>query len=197
MKTFIYLVAMLSIAGCAFAQVDPEPDGIGIYFEMGGVVRETTTTVSFEAVTAYLLITNPGSADPISGWEAVVGVDGSTVAPSWTLAIGMDNDPDPWIFDVAIGPSPLLPAGPTVLLATWTGFVMNPADLVAFTVTGVPGSPSFPDSPGYFTEWIVPQLHPLHVTNCAGDIVAMVNGICTDTVGNEDMAFTTLKTLFR
>lgn len=197
MKTFITLMLMVVLAGGALAQIDPDPDGIGIYFERGATVRETTTSAPFEAVTAYLLITTPSTADPISGWEAVVGVDGSPVAPAWTLEVGMDNDPDPWIFDVTIAPSPLLPAGPTVLLATWTGFVMNPADLVAFTVTGVPGSPYFPDSPGYFTEWIVPQLHPLHVTNCAGDIVAMVNGICTDTVGDEDMTFTTLKTLFR
>ena len=135
-------------AGAAYASFGE--DVIGIYFDLGATVCERTTAAPFQSVTAFLIITNPSDLSGVSGWEATVSVLGGAVAPSWILAAGLDVDPSADGFQVGIGVNPqALPAGPTVLLATWTGFVMAPTDMISFVITPIPGSPSFPDSPGY------------------------------------------------
>lgn len=188
MKKLLALLAIALIASSAMAQVDPDPDGMGVYFDMGGTVFETTTAAPFASVTAYLLITNPSDSSGVSGWEALVSVMGSPVAPSWTLSAGLDVDGGPDSFQVGIGVNPLaLPAGPTVLLATWVGFVMSPVDMISFVISPVPGSVSFADSPGYASGDSAGVLIPLQVSSGYpyGAPCAMING--TGVVADEDM----------
>ena len=177
MKTASILVLFVCLAGGAVAQLDPGPDGIGIYFDMDATIFCTTTAAPFTSITAYLLITDPSTSEPITGWEARCWITGAPVAPSWSLANGVDLDPDPLIYDVSF--DPVQPTGSTFLLATWTGFIMAPTDLISFDITGVPGSVRFPDSPGYITDGLVPRLHPLHTMFYPASFVAMINGNCS------------------
>jgi len=198
MKSLLALTLVLAFAVTAFAQADPDPDGIGIYFDMGGAEVCTATAAPFESVSAYLLITNPSALLGVSGWEAYVTVAGNAVAPSWTLAGGLDVDPSDEGFQVGIGTGGLaLPYAPTIVLATWTGFIQSPADVVTFYVEGVPGSTSFANSPGYAGGGDAGDLRPLQVSSGtgAGAPVAMINGC--DVVANEDMTFSNVKALFR
>ena len=198
MKKLLALLAITVVASGAMAQVDPDPDGIGVYFDTAGTVFEMNTVAPFESVTAYLLITNPTDPSGVSGWEAVVDVIGAAVAPSWTLAAGLDVDMSANGFQVGIGVNPLaLPAGPAVVLATWTGFVMAPTDMVQFVVGPVPGSVSFADSPGYASGDDAGALFPLQVSSGYpyGAPCAMING--TGVVANEDMNWSQVKNLFQ
>ncbi len=198
MKKLLALLAVALLASNAMAQLDPDPDGIGMYFDMGGMVVEHATAAPFESVTAYLLLTNGSESSGVSGWEAVVDVVGAPVAPAWTLAAGLDVDPSDNGFQVGIGVAPAaLPAAPAVVLASWTGFVMAPTDYVYFTVSNVPGSQSFPDSPGYAAGDDAGNLIPMQVSSGYpyGAPCAMING--TGVVANEDMSWSQVKDLFQ
>jgi len=198
MKSMLALLLVLLVAVSAFAQADPDPDGLGFYFDLGATEVCTTTAAPFASVTGYLIITNPSAELGVSGWEAYVTVAGSPVAPAWTLAAGLDVDSSAQGFQVGIGTGGLaLPAAPAVVLATYTAFIMAPTDVVTFYVEGVPGSTSFDGTPGYAGGGSAGDLRPLQVSSGTGSgaPAAMINGC--DVVANEDMTFSTVKSLFR
>lgn len=198
MKKLLALLAIALIASSAMAQVDPDPDGVGVYFDLGGTTFEKNTVAPFESVTAYLLVTNPSDPAGVAGWEMVINVAGGAVAPAWTLSAGLDVDSDPNAFQVGIGLAPLaLPAGPTVLLATWVGFVMAPTDVISFTILPVPGSVSFDNAPGYASGDNAGLLIPLQVSSGFpyGAPSALINS--TGVVANENMSFGQVKNLFQ
>jgi hypothetical protein len=196
MKKLLAMLAIALLASSAMATVDPDPDGMGVYFDLDGDVVCTTTAAPFSNVVAYLLATNPSTG--ISGWEANIDVLGAAVAPAWTLAAGLDVDMSAAGFQVGIGTGALaLPAAPAVVLATWSGFVMAPTDVIEFFVSGVPGSSSFPDSPGYAAGDNAGDLREFQVSSGTG-MNLPVAGINTCTVvANEDMTFTNVKSLYR
>ena len=196
MKKLLAMLAIALLASRAMATVDPDPAGMGVYFDLDGDVVCTTTAAPFSNVVAYLLATNPSTG--ISGWEANIDVLGAAVAPAWTLAAGLDVDMSAAGFQVGIGTGALaLPAAPAVVLATWSGFVMAPTDVIEFFVSGVPGSSSFPDSPGYAAGDNAGDLREFQVSSGTG-MNLPVAGINTCTVvANEDMTFTNVKSLYR
>jgi len=199
MKKLLAMLAVALLASGALAQVDPDPDGMGVYFDTAGTMFCTSTAAPFEQITAYLLITNPSATSGGSGWEAWVTVEGGVVAPSWTLAAGLDVDPSDQGFQVGIGTGGLaLPYGETVVVATYSAFVQVPDAVVNFYVEGVPGSTSFPSSPGYAAGNDAGDLRPLQVSSGTGMglPVASVNGDC-GVVANEDLTFSNVKALFR
>ena len=198
MKKLLAMLAIALLASSAMATVDPDPDGIGIYFDMDGDVVCTTTVAPFSNVVAYALATNPSATTGISGWEARMWTAGAApVAPAWTLAAGLDVDDSPDGFQVGIGTVAPLPHGTTVLLATWSGFIMAPTDMVEFFVSGVAGSVSFPNSPGYAAGDNAGDLREFQVSSGAG-LDLPVAGINTCTVvANDDMTFSNVKALYR
>ena len=70
----ILVVFFIMLASGTFAQVDPDPNGIGIYFDQGATdVSVIVPQVGeFEYVSAYLILTNPTLEGPLNYWEAVV-----------------------------------------------------------------------------------------------------------------------------
>jgi hypothetical protein len=195
MKKLLAVFAVALIASGAMAQVDPDPDGIGVYFDVAGLTYETATAAPFQQVTAYLLITNPTAPAGVSGWEAVVDVTGGAVGASWVLAAGLNVTTAP-IFQVGIGlGAAALPAAPAVLLATWSGFIMAPTDVVGFVIT--PANVSFADSPGYAAGDDETDLIGLQVSNGFpyGDACALINS--TGVVANEDLTFSNVKNMFQ
>jgi hypothetical protein len=149
MKIRITMIAVL-LLGFGAAQAEVCEDVIGVFFDTEAYTYETMTLYPFDQVTAYLLVLNPSDPVGISGWEARTEVVGSIVAPAWTLAAGLDVTPDEndWCVGIGLGVN-ALPTAPTVLLATFTGFVINPTDVLEFYVKPLPGTISFDDTPGY------------------------------------------------
>jgi len=196
--TALTSILVLLLAGVAFAQADSDPDGLGVYFDVDGLITCSTTTVPFQMVTAYLLITNLSDTFGVSGWETVIDVQGPAVAPAWTLTAGLDVDPSVNGFQVGIGTGVLaLPASPAVTLATWAGFIMSPVDVVSFVISNVPGSTSFANSPGYASGSNAGVLIPLQVSSGYpyGAPAAQINAC--DVIANEDLSFSNVKNLFR
>ena len=63
---FILLLPVL-----ALAQIDLDPNGIGIYFDADATVVSTTAAAG-ETVQAYLIATNPSQSGEITWWQGVV-----------------------------------------------------------------------------------------------------------------------------
>jgi len=199
MKKLLAILAIALLASSAMATVDPDPDGIGVYFDLPGDIVCTTTAAPFANVVGFLLATNPSASAGISGWEAQIWTGGAApVAPAWTLAAGLDVDPSAEGFQVGIGTGALaLPWAPAVVLATWSGFVMSPADAIEFFVAGVPGSTSFADSPGYAAGDNAGDLRPFQVSSGTGlDLPVAGINIC-NVIANENLTFSNVKALYR
>jgi len=58
MKTLIIALTCLAIASTAFAQVDPDPDMIGVYFDLGAT-NNCLQISPHMPFFAYVIITNP------------------------------------------------------------------------------------------------------------------------------------------
>ena len=196
MKNLLVLLSLLALATVAFAQ-DTDPDGIGVYFDLDGISSCGATAAPYETAFAYLLITNPSDPTGVSGWEANVTVTGNALAPQWILSAGLDVDMSAEGFQVGIGTDLLaLPAAPAVLLATWSGLVPTPADVQDFLVTDVPGSVSFDGTPGYASGGDAGLLIPLQVSSGFPYVTCASINDCV-VIGNDDMSFGGVKSLFR
>lgn len=205
MKSLLVALTVLALSTVALAY--PGPDSMALYTnaDAAGVPALTLTTAGpFEAITLYLCVSNP-SLGGVSGWEGVVEYTGSLTAPSWSLTAGLDvdsaNDTDNHErFQVGIGEAPLAlePNGSNnVVLATFEAFVLAPGDQVEFFIKGVPGSTSFDGTPGYASPTDAGLLVPSMNLAGNGDLpVFCINHDC-GVVGNEDMTFSNVKSLYR
>lgn len=72
---------LLLIATPCLAQLDPDPDSIGVYFDEGATQVVTTALVE-EEVDAYLIATHPTRTGGLAMWEAVV-VSAGAYAQVW------------------------------------------------------------------------------------------------------------------
>ena len=193
---------MIAIASVAFAQIDPDPDGIGLYFDMEATEVCMATAAPFESITAYLLATNITEESGISGWEMEVLIDGPLVAAAWEL-IGIQplNVFTAPVFAVGLGEHGL--ANPivnnVVHLATLTAFVMAPTDQVSFGIKNHDSSSWNPPAPGYAAGDDAGNLVAFQVSSGYpfGAAVAVVNMDCENVVANDDVSFGSVKALYR
>jgi len=125
MKTQSILVGIVPLllllpAGGAWSQIDPDPDGIGIYFDLEATVAVTTAGLG-DVVQAYLVGTNLSQSGDIDYWGAHVCPDqgahvGGIPYGSYNYATNMPGDPC-WSC-IALQPDPPLPAQEITLLAS-------------------------------------------------------------------------------
>ncbi|MCP4144896.1 MAG: hypothetical protein GY752_06380 [bacterium] len=202
MKKAILTLMMLAIATVAFAQIDPDENGIGLYFDEFGYEVCLTTAAPFTPITAYLLATNISEESGISGFECEVTTDGLLTAAAWSL-----NGVQPLnvfaapLFAVGLGENEL--ATPVinnvVLLATLTAYVLDPADQVSFGVKNLDAGSFDPPAPGYAAGDNAGLLVPLQVSSGFpyGAAVAQINIDPCGVVANEDVSFGSVKALYR
>ena len=198
MRYVILLMICMFVASYSFAIMDPDPDGIGIYFDLDANVVCHNTADPFELVTAYLIATNTTCDSGIGGWEAYILITGdAAAAPAWTVD-GFDTDPSPEAFQVRYICFWHF-WSPTMVLATWTGYMLDPADTLSFYLSGYPGSEYFPNSPSYIGADIGGNLYPLQVSTGTGQNlpVAMINSPSCDVLPNETMTVSTMKMLYK
>ena len=181
-RLILVAVLLLALAPAASAQIHLDPDGLGIYFDPYGASYCDQTSAPFEGITAYLLIVRPTSPSGVGGWEALVNVAGSVVAPAWTLTEGVNEAPAGAGFRVELDPLiSCLPRGPVVHLATYTAFVMNAGAPIAFSVIDSPAPYWFSGGPGYVSCTLPYELYPLTPTFAPSAEVAWVND-CPDDI---------------
>ena len=188
-------VALMAFSVSAMAQVDPDADGMGIYFDVGGTQLHKAPLAGFEAVNVYLLLTR-GSGEQVLGYEARIVQELSVAGAGAWVTTGIDADNDP--LDLAIGYGTGLPnTGAPVVLASMQFFAM-PGNTASFGVSGIPGSISFPEGPGYVhtvgvkTPCQVPTGVPGAFHACMGPL----GTYCMPGVGNEDMSWSQMKALY-
>jgi hypothetical protein len=117
------LVPWLVAAACfaappATAQIDPEPNGLGIYFDEGGTTN-CREAAAGDLVTAYLVVTRlEESAGGIAGFECGISYYPGTVqgGVEYELPAGAVNVLTPPSFSVGLA-SPL-PQAPVITLLT-------------------------------------------------------------------------------
>jgi len=83
LMTALATVLLLALGGplTASAQINPNPDVLGVYFDLTGDTVEIDAPMP-GPVTAYLILTNPSAAGDVTGWEANVQIDSPAVSPT-------------------------------------------------------------------------------------------------------------------
>lgn len=94
--SMILMICVLSGAVAAVAQVDPGPNGMGIYADLDGLANrvDQETGVPMEV---YLLLTNPTGVAKLGGWECRIVVPDNVVIWGW-------NHPHPGTMTFATPP---------------------------------------------------------------------------------------------
>ena len=73
-KIALVTILLLLMTGSGFAQLDPDDDGIGVYFDPCACTNCISLDVGFQ--TAFLVVTHPTSPQGVLGWEARMWVEG-------------------------------------------------------------------------------------------------------------------------
>ena len=80
----IVLLGILLLACQSYAQVvDPDDDGIGIYFDPAAMNNCISSNVGEQV--AWLIITHPTSVDGVGSWEAKIWIEGPAFTTDWIL----------------------------------------------------------------------------------------------------------------
>ena len=126
------VLALLFAPVTALGQIDPDSDGIGIYFDHDATLVSTTAAPGNDgivSVTAYLVATHLAVQGEVSQWSASVGTTPRGVIPDcWSWVCGgptagfnyAENTPgsNHWSFAVLVDPTEHLPIDSAVVLAT-------------------------------------------------------------------------------
>lgn len=201
MRLFIPIILLNLMATYSLATVDPDPDQIGVYFDLEANNNCTTAAVMVPFY-AYVIITNPSAAE-VHGLEFRYHLE---VPPGYEdKMFRLQSGPPCKCVDLGNGngmldgeyivglASPLPAAGANVVFVTWQflmlvefafDFYLGPVDLDSLNS----GLPNY-EAGGYVL--------PLDVSS--GDInlpVASVNGDC-GAIANDPVSFGHVKSVFR
>ena len=201
MRFIIVVLLSVAIATPAFATVDPDPDQIGIYFDLNADVTciEVAPSVPFWA---YVVITNPSSAE-IFGVEFGLCVDTFGAGEGMLFSLGEE-----WWISVLINPvefdwctegvtvgsaEPLLPQGANAFVVGLQYMMLTEMSL-DFYLVSTPTQSIEDGLPAYLGTGDV--VRPLGVSSGDPDLpVASVNGCNAVTV--EVSSFGGMKCLYR
>jgi len=84
MGKMVLCLVLFCTASQALAQIDPDPNGIGIYFDEEAFIYCMTAPFGVNR-TAYLCLTRASDHSGISAWEAMVEVSQPSAVLSWNL----------------------------------------------------------------------------------------------------------------
>jgi hypothetical protein len=200
MKKLVVLLLVSLMATSAFATIDPDPDMLGVYFDLNADNNCTTAPASLP-FSAYVMITNC-SADNVFGvefgYQVVSSVPGTffrlgEILPAGALNVG--NAADPAAGDYIVGFSaPIAGGGANVTVVTWSFLLLAPVSLDMYL--GPSNSPSLAN--GLPAMEVGGTIVPLGVSTGHPDLglpAATVNGDCV--VATDDVSFGSVKSLFR
>jgi hypothetical protein len=190
---FLRVFLLLVLATGAIAQIDPDPDGFGIYFDYGASQVSVAAPEGTESITAYLVLTNPSVQGNLTHWSASVwtfldepgyaAIFGSPYN-GYNLETNMPGS-EHWVFEVSVYPDH--PATEITMLAHLTilPYVFDePINL--YVGAGY-------ESAGYGTDAGGAYFHP---SSGGWDLpVAVINGTAPVAVDVESWGM--LKTLYR
>lgn len=192
MKKFLVLIALAAMATTAFAQVDEDPDGVGIYFDATGETLCNPGPPGF--ISAYLLITNPSGADMVGfEGEVVIETDFTTFQfEGWTIT-GTNAASAPEFF--MAWATPVEKTGNVLQVASYGAFPNSAGTYMKFFLKPYV-VPSVPGKLAYIESAAVGTKIPLQIPT--GDYLLPVAtlGLPCEVVDNEDMSWGGVKSLF-
>jgi hypothetical protein len=205
MKKLVVLLLASLVATSAFAVIDPDPDMIGIYFDLNADNNCLPAQPASLPFNAYLVLTNT-TAPAINAYElgyqltTPPGMGGmifrlsSVIANGAVSGVNVGNEANVLAGDLIVGLASALPGSPAVVLHAWQYLL-----LAAMPVEFFIGASSAPSIPGDFPVVqnaigsILMQVG--QSTGGPGFPVATVNTGCV--VGVEEASFGSVKSLFR
>jgi hypothetical protein len=207
MRTLSILAAFIIIVCGGFASaepIDPDPDGMSIYFDTEGTIYclelddwEPAAGAGPE-ITAYLMVTRPDPPYPASyvqAWEAHMEIDTNSFLPPLVyLTPGMsDYNGDPNDYQVSGWGTPI--TGDVAVIAsiriTWQGLEGHAQ--ATYSLWRVDESLAFPDGPGYVAWAGFPT--PCQPLFGEWGEVAWINGGCL-TIADESLTWGEVKSLY-
>ena len=184
-------MAALLLPTAALAQVDPDPDGVGIYFDEGATLNATLAEVvppNPGSATAWLIATRVATPGFVQHFEGQVEWEGYGAEAYPYLPVGWDMC---WEMPVSnydhlcveVGPS-LLAAGDIVILTRYDVFLWVPDVTMRFFLRSL-------------RLWLYPATEvALHPANGDWNLpIAVINGEAPVPV--ESAAWGSVKSLFR
>ena len=189
---FLILVALMLSWGMSEAQLNPEPNLLGLYFDEQAEVNCIEGVPPYQIVSMYAILTNP-TMDEIVGFEFGLDVVGSTIFMETVVPGNIFWDPVEYVRYVVNFGYPY-PLGPINMLVSFTVLYFEPNMApVAFFMreADVPSGPW--DQPGV----ILPggEFVPVVVNLSLGDMTASLNEVCA--LPTQPRTFEGLKALFR
>ena len=208
MKKLVVLLLASIVASSAFAVVDPDPNGIGIYFDLEANVLELDIAPSVP-FNAYLILTNT-TAPAVSayevgylnvvpaGSEALVFRLASTIANGVVTGLDLGDSSDILAGDHIVGLAAPLVTSPATVLHAWQYMVLAPTVSIEMYI----GAASQSSIPG--TQPVVLDADSSTLFQAAqstGGADMPVAGVNTEPgvipVGVEEASFGSVKSLFR
>ena len=182
----------LMLATSGSAQVDPDPDSIGIYFDLAATTHcdQLAGSDFFEL---YLLLTNASAEGGVHGWECQIQYDPALLVVGWE-AVGYSGSyfTPP---DFSLGLENPLPWTPAIHLLTMTCLLISPECawlyLAPYSLPVIPGQMAYADGAD---PW---NIIPMYAsTGGYGIPVAGVNCDCPPPVPATRASWGAVKTLY-
>lgn len=159
----LLVVLFIVLAFDAGAQIDPDPDGIGIYFDLEATQVSTTVEVG-ESVMGYLIATNPSQEGGLAFWVATVHSAAPEViiwgvpANGVNIATNMPPGGPTFFFVVSSSTPPPSLQGITLLGTLWvTVLVDGPIGLEVHGDAGYEFPMYRVDDPNGQDHWLFPS----------------------------------------
>ena len=191
-KTILFF-CIITTYSAAIAQIDPDSDGIGVYFDEGATQVVANVSVG-ESVNAYLIATNPSQPGTLALWEAVVVPSGpglvlGSPVGGFNMSTNMPGNPG-YGFTVSMDdPYPALQA--ITILATLDISVLEEGSIGLHVF----GGGSY-DLPNYRVNDFYGPDHFLYPSSGSCDMpTAVINGM--GPIANKQWSWAGVKSLFR
>lgn len=196
-KLLLTLFVLSALGGAAQAQLDPDDDGIGIYFDPCACGNCITMTAGDHR--AFLVITHPTSPAGVYGWEAKVWATGPIFITDVSVMGTNINVGTPPEYIVGVTAPLINPfTYPAVVIAVFDFYLTNTATPAQFFIDGV-WFHSLPTRvPAYLDGANTEIIKELRQSTGGRTIpVAMINGDCQGVVAVEGETWGGVKALFR
>ncbi|MCB1183824.1 hypothetical protein KDM41_10350 [bacterium] len=194
-KTVLAILALSLVATSGLAQLDPDDDGIGVYFDPCACVNCITMDVGPQR--AFLVITHPTSPQGVAGWECKMWMTGPAVMTGIDLQgqeINIGTAPEYIVgtVDPQINPYTY----PAIVVAVIDFYILDLSGPVQWWIDGIRFH-SLPERvPAYLDGSDIEIIKELKQSTGGRDFpVATVNGDCA--VAIEDHSWGDVKALFR
>lgn len=193
-KLLVLTAAALLISGNAFAQLDPDPDGVGIYFDPCACGNCVTLPEGMHY--AWLVITHPTAPQGVHGWECAITTDGPIFVLEYAPEGLWVNAATPPNFAIGLAEPLMNPyMFPTVVVMQLAFQLIDVSVPAAFYLEPV----QFPSIPGLlvYADGADPSnlIEMRQSTGGPGEPVAVINGDCP--VATQDETWGGVKNLYR